>query len=149
MKLSIFCWRDADSIQPGEIVATGDRPDHPLHVNEVRTTVDRVELYGHRNPEAEDQRRSRLTFAMAEPVMVLPRAEVAVKLWGRVREATAAQVSDAVAMPGPLAGDDAHEPPVRPGDTEDTILVTHRGRVWLVMIHPEPDAPAEPDDQGA
>ncbi len=159
MKLSIHCWRPAGQINPGDIVAVDNDPARPLHISEVRTKAVgtsnnyQVELYGRPEADGDPGRRRRLTYQVpGDQAMVLPDTDLAFTLWEMVRDATAGQLPPvAASMPGPLADDvPSGHLPVRPGDTEDTILVQHSGYIWNVKLHPEADAtPPDSDDQGA
>lgn len=156
MKLSIYCWRNPDTIKPGDIVAIASDPTRPLHIGEVRATLDGIELYGLADPATGKGRRRRLPFAGVDgvfgvAVMVLPDTDLAFDLWSMVRNATAGQLTPpAASMPGPLADEaPAGLPLVQPGDTEDIILVRHGATTWNVRFHgPEDDAAPDSDDEG-
>jgi hypothetical protein len=162
MKLSIYSWRRAEEIQPGTIVAGPDADHRPLHISEVRSSVDvdgarRIELYGRSAADGEG-RRQRLTYEdPAVEVMVLPDRRVAYALWLTVCEATRDHHgADLAAMPGPLADQPMQQPTVQIDPTVGStgLVVQHRGTAWFIEPAPEPDVPppadaAASDDEGA
>lgn len=158
MKLSIYSYRRADSVQPDTIVAKDNDPDRPLHIIEVRSQVTDdnggrlIELFGRPTADREGRRR-RLTYDDTDEVMVLPDSVLARHLWAMVIEATEGALPEKAPMPGPLADQPQEHRAVAAHDGGEALGVRHHGIVWVMVLAPdEPpqaDAAPEPDDQGA
>jgi hypothetical protein len=157
MELFIYTDRPANAVKPGDLV---DHPKGPMVVDETRSNIIGVDIYG-RTPGVDAGPRRRLHLTFDETARVLPTSGDLYLIWTMIlyvvdfHHTSSVRVSDSPEL-GHLAGsmdpNEVRTPRLWLGDNapgQVIVQLTDDGEVWYVEPQYPVPAPEKPDDEAS